>query len=201
MRRFGPGIILALLLATPSTVSAYAWIVEQWSSSESPDWKPSKIIVVALIEDPETRHRFEDKLVSQLRGRNITAVTSYPLVPNLLAPGSREEVLLKVAEQEIDGAFTIRLVPLEEKGEAAWSEEWKHQVETDVTIRALIESSLPLPKTKTKLYGVEVTLWGRLPAIRYWTGRSGAHKLKDLREGATDFIQDVIAILKDKRRI
>ena len=139
--------------------------------------------------------------MTQLRARNIGAAMSYPLVPDLLAPGSREEVLKKIDEQKIDGAVTFRLVPLGEKDEATWSGEWKQQVEGAGTLRSLIESSLPLPKKDSKLYGVEVTLWGGRPAERVWAGRSGIHKEKELREGATGFIQDLIVVLKDRSRI
>ena len=200
-RAFLGGLTLLLLLPAQPRAAGSPIIVEQWNSSGFTDWKPTKVIAVAIVDDRETRHRFEDKLVTQLRARNIVAATSYPLVPDLLAPGSREEVLKKIDEQKIDGAVTFRLVPLGEKDEAAWSGEWKQQVEGEGTLRSLVEASLPLPKTDSKLYGVEVTLWGRTPYKRVWAGRSGAHKLKELREGATDFIQDLIAVLKDRNRI
>jgi hypothetical protein len=195
------GLILLLFLPLQPRAAGAPIIVEQWNSTGFKDWKPTKIMAIAIVDDRETRHRFEEKLVTHLRARNFAATMSYPLVPDLLAPGSREEVLKKIDEQKIDAAITFRLVPLGEKDETAWSGEWKQQVEAAGTLRSLVEASLPLPKTDSKLYGVEVTLWGGRPAERVWAGRSGAHKLKELREGSTGFIQDVIAILRDKQRI
>ena len=197
------GIALGALLSTQASADSVPRIVEQWSSSESPDWKPTKVLAIAILDDQEIRHRFEDKLVSHLRARKIAAATSFSLVPDLANPGSREEILRRVDEQQIDGAVTFRLVPLE-KGEdaaAAWSEKWKGQVEAGGTLRALIEESLPFPKEKSKRYGVEVTLWGGPAPVRYWAGRSESHTVKELREGASGFVQDVIGILQDRQRI
>jgi hypothetical protein len=195
------GIALGALLSTLASADSMPRIVEQWNSSESPEWKPTKVLAIAILDDQEIRHRFEDKLVSHLRARKIAAETSFSLVPDLAHPGSREEVLQRVAEQQIDGAVTFRLVPLDKGEEAAWSEKWKGQIEAGGTLRALVEETLPFPKAKSKRYGVEVTLWGGPAPVRYWAGRSGPHPVKELREGASDFIQDVIAILQDRRRI
>jgi hypothetical protein len=197
------GIALGALLSTLASADSMPRIVEQWNSSESPEWKPTKVLAIAILDDQEIRHHFEDKLVSHLRARKIAAETSFSLVPDLAHLGSREEILRRVDEQQIDGAVTFRLVPLEkgEKAAAAWSEKWKAQIEGGGTLRALIEETLPFPKQKSKRYGVEVTLWGGPAPVRYWAGRSESHTVKELREGASGFVQDVIGILQDRQRI
>ncbi|HKB07487.1 MAG TPA: hypothetical protein VKF61_04310 [Candidatus Polarisedimenticolia bacterium] len=204
MKRSLPALIaLGALLSMQASAAPMPHIVEQWNSSQSPDWKPTKVLAIAILGDQEIRHRFEDKLVSHLRARKIAASTSFSLVPDLANPGSREEILRRVDEQQIDGAVTFRLVPLEkgEKAAAAWSEKWKEQVEAGGTLRELIEETLPFPKQKSKRYGVEVTLWGGPAPVRYWAGRTESHTVDELREGASGLVQDVIGILQDRQRI
>ena len=128
-------------------------------------------------------------------------MTSYSLVPDLLAPESREEILQRIEAQQIDAALSFRAVPLGKRNEAAWDADWKRETENAGTLRDLIQATLPVKATKSKLYGVEVTLWVNGTPALVWTGRSGAYKLDELREGAADFIRDVLDTLRDAHRI
>lgn len=202
MRRNWAGVVaLSLLSAASLTAAPSPGIVAEWSSPEAPAKEVGKVLVIAITDDREVRHRLEDKLVSHLRGRKISAVTSYPLVPDLMAPGSREEVLRRIAEERIEAAISFRVVPLEGRDEAAWDAEWRREAGEGGTLRDLLAATLPLKRVKSKEYGVEVTLWGPVTTSRSWTGRSGPHRLEDLRKGAAGFIQDVILTLIDARRI
>ncbi len=200
-RQWAWGLVLPLVAVILLGAAPPPRIVAEWSSPEAPGKQPGKVLVIAITDDREVRHRFEDKAVSHLRGRNVSAVTSYPLVPDLLAPGSREEVLRKLQEEQIDTGISFRVVPLEGRDEAAWDAEWKAEAEKGGTLRDLVSETLPVKKVKSKKYGVEVTLWGAGTPSRSWTGRSGPHTLEELREGAGYFIQDVILTLLDARRI
>ena len=202
MRRNWAGVLaLSLLSAAWLAAAPSPRIVAEWSSPEAPAKEVGKVLVIAITDDREVRHRFEDKLVTHLRGRKVSAVTSYPLVPDLMAPGSREEVLRRIAEERIEAAISFRVVPLEGRDEAAWDAGWRREAEEGGTLRDLLAATLPLKKVKSKEYGVEVTLWGPVTTSRSWTGRSGPHSLEELRKGAGDFIQDVILTLLDARRI
>jgi hypothetical protein len=201
MCRFAAAVVLALFAATQLGAALPPRIVAQWNSAEDAGKKSGKILAIGISEDRELRHRFEDNVVTHLRGKNIAAVTSYSLVPDLLAPGSREEILSRIEAQKIDAFLSFRAVPLETRDEAAWDAEWKSEVEGTGTLRDLIQSTLPLKATKSKLYGVEVALWANGTPARLWAGRSGTYKLEVLREGASDFIQDVIATLRYSKRI
>jgi hypothetical protein len=194
-------LVLSLLAAALLGAAPSPRIVAEWSSPEAPGKQPGKVLVIAITDDREVRHRFEDKLVSHLRGRKVSAVTSYPLVPDLLDPGSREEVLRRIEEDQIDAGISFRIVPLEGRDEAAWDAEWRREAEKGGTLRDLLAATLPLKQVKSKQYGVEVTLWVAGTPSRSWTGRSGPYTLKELRNGAGDFIQDVILTLLDARRI
>ena len=201
MRRLAASAVLALLAATLLRAAPPPRLVAQWNSPQDAGQKIQKILAIGITEDRELRHRFEDNVVTHLRGRDILAVTSYSLVPDLLAPGSREETLQRIEAQKIDAALSFRAVPLEKRDEAAWDADWKRETEGAGTLRDLIQATLPLKKTKSKLYGVEVTLWVNGTPARVWTGRSGAYKLDELRRGASDFIRDVIETLRYSHRI
>jgi len=203
MRHHGSGVLVLLLLSAALLGAAPPppRIVAEWNSPEAPGKEAGKVLVIAITDDREVRHRFEDKLVTHLRGRKVSAVTSYPLVPDLMAPGSREEVLRRIAEERIEAAISFRVVPLEGREEAAWDADWRREAGEGGTLRDLLAATLPLKKVKSKQYAVEVTLWGPVTTSRSWSGRSGPHRLEDLRKGAAGFIQDVILTLIDARRI
>jgi hypothetical protein len=201
MRRLAAAVVMTILAAMQLGAAPPPRIVAQWNSTEDPEKKFDKILAIGITDDREIRHRFEDKVVTHLRGRNIGAVTSYSLVPDLLAPGSREEILSRIEAQKIDAAISFRVVPLGKRDEAAWDAEWKKEVEGAGSLRDLIQSTLPLKATKSKLYGVEVALWSNETPVRFWAGRTGVYKLDELRDGTTDLIQDVLDTLKYVHRI
>ena len=58
-------------------------LVATWVNPDHAGLTLQKIAIVGISADREIRHRFEDKFVSHLRGRNHDAVTSYSLVPDL----------------------------------------------------------------------------------------------------------------------
>jgi hypothetical protein len=176
-------------------------IVAEWNAPENAGTKFQNILAIGITDDREVRHRFEDKLVSHLRARNVSAVTSYSMVPELTAPGSREEILRKIEELKIDAAVSFRVVPLENRAEADWDAEWKHEAEAGGTLRELIAATLPVKEVKSKKYGVEVTLWVVGTPGRLWTGRSGLHSREEMREGAGEFIHDVVQTLRYVHRI
>lgn len=196
MRRPVAIIVLALLVATLMGAAPPPRLVAQWSSPEDTGQRFHKIVAVGITDDRELRHRFEDKVVTLLRVQGIEAVTSYSLVPDLTAPVSREEMLQRIEALKIDAALSFRAVPLEKRDEATWGAEWQQESEGAGTLRDLIQATLPLKKTKSKLFGVEVTLWSIGTPPRVWSGRSGPHKLDELRKGASIFVQDVIGTLR-----
>jgi hypothetical protein len=201
IRRHAAKVVLALMAATLLGAAPPPQLVAQWSSPADTGQKVLKILAIGITDDRELRHRFEDNVVTHLRGKDILAVTSYSLVPDLKAPGSREEILQKIEAQKIDSALSFRAVPLEKSDEAAWDAAWMREAEGTGTLRELIQRSLPVKATKSKLYGVEVTLWVTGTPARLWSGRTGAYKLSDLRNGASALIEDVIDTLRYSHRI
>jgi hypothetical protein len=176
-------------------------IVAEWNSPQDTDTKFRNFLAIGISDDREVRHRFEDKLVSHLRGKDVSAVTSYSVVPDLLHPGSREEILKKIEELQIDAAISFRVIPLEDRAEADWDAQWRSEASAGGTLKDLVAATLPVKKVKSKKYGVEVTLWIVGSRGRLWTGRSGLHSRQELFKGAGDFIHDVVQTLQYYHRI
>ena len=202
MRRLAAIVVLALLVATlMGAAPPPPQLVAQWSSPADVGQMFHKIVAIGITDDRELRHRFEDKVVAFLRGKDVEAVTSYSLVPDLTAPVSREAILQQIEALKIDAALSFRAVPLGKRDEASWEAEWVRESEGTGTLRDLIQATLPLKATKSKLYGVEVTLLTLGTPPRLWSGRSGPHKMDELREGASGFILDVIGALQYSHKI
>jgi hypothetical protein len=171
-------------------------IRESWLS---PNYKGEfhKMIVIGISDDKAVRNHFEDKFVSHLRGKGIEGVTSHSLVADLQKIENRNQILDKIMEQEIDGAISVRVVPLKKGTEEAWHRAWAEGTEREDTLRMLIEETLPVEPSKAKLFGVEIAVWETKNSYRVWSGRSNGHKKKQLQEGAGDFIGYTLDALKD----
>ena len=105
-------VLVFLLLATVTGAAKPApSIVESWlSQAHTREFR--KLVVIGITDDQETRHHFEDKFVSHLRGRGIEAATSHSLVADLQRIEDRNAVLDRIMEQRIDAAISVRLIPL-----------------------------------------------------------------------------------------
>jgi len=163
--------------------------------------KFAKLLVLGISDDRETRHRFEDKLVTHLRSRGVEAITSYSIVDDLTKPADREQVLAVLAREKVEGALTARAVGMRESGEDAWAEGWSAWMDSPATIRDLVQQSIPVPKEKAKRYGVEITLWELRNGTRPWSARTSLYERKKLREAASGLMQDTIARLRELKFI
>jgi hypothetical protein len=108
----------------------------------------------------------------------------------------REQIIKSIEEQEIDGAISVRVVPLKGLDEAQWAASWKQEVQSDETLRNLIEESLPLSGQKAGKYGVEVALWDAKSGNRIWGGRTNPYTREQMKKGAADFVQFVMYALE-----
>jgi hypothetical protein len=172
--------------------------IEQAHVAPGPRVKYTKVLALGITDDRETRHRFEDKLVSHLRARGVGALTSYSFAENLIAPGDREEILGAIAGAGVDAVLTVRVVPLDKKGAAAWPAAWMAAVESPETIRELVARTLPVPDKPGKRLGVEITLWDLERRTRPWSARTSVASRDEIRQSAGSLMQatiDRLAIL------
>lgn len=171
-------------------------LVDRWAAPEIAQGKFQKLLVIGIAADIDARKRFENKFVSHLRGRQIEGVTSYSLVPDLTAIEDERAIVQAVRELGVDGAISVRVVPLKDTTESAWGEQWRAEVQTAGDLRAMIDASLPVTPGDSKQYGVEVALWETGGWTRIWGARTNPYTRKQMKAGAGAFVQDVMAALR-----
>jgi hypothetical protein len=193
-------VALALALTAAGAAAGPEYTLEDTRSLADPTSPPKKVLVVAMADDPKIRNRIEDKFVSHLRGRGIMATASHPIVPSLTKMEDREKVLAALAKEGVDGVMTVRAVSLTlDKGEKdRWAQNWQTWIESEQTVRQLVEQTLPLPKKKSSNYGIEFTLWGSA-GQKLWAARTGITARSDLKSGVSDLLQLTIDAMRDAR--
>ncbi len=198
MRRAG-WISLALaawcgLAAAESPVYQFA---DHRMNSEARPRRLQKIIVIAITDDREVRNRFEEKFVTHLKGKGFDALISHELVPDLTQPGDRQKILEALTRENVDGAITVRAVPLDGMDEKAWGAAWTAWVDAPSTVRELIQRTVPVPKKKAGRYGIEIALWDAEASRPLWAARTRGVSKGDLREGVGDLLRLTIEDLKE----
>jgi len=195
-RRFLLILVLALLLPgilpTPPTGAGELALAESWLNDGARPVELSRILVVAITTDPRIRHRFEDRFVSMLRGRNSDGTTSYSLVPDLRHIEHRQAIVDTLLSEKVQGVITVRLVPLGKETAPAWSAAWRSDLLKPSLVRTQIEESLAQMKPDAASYGVEVTLWSMQAGERLWAGRTNPDSARALGKGAGDLVYDIV---------
>jgi len=190
------GLGAVALSAGPVHVAGYR-LAEQWKDPTFPGREFAKLLVVGITSDQPTRHRFEDKFVTHLRGR-IDGVTSYSLVPDLGHVEDRAAIVTTLVTQAVDGVVSVRLVPLDTReARDAWPVTWLAGRGDETPFRNTIESALAQSGIPASRYGLEVDLWDMASRQRVFSGRTDPYSMKDLRKGAGDFMQSVLDALWD----
>lgn len=194
-------LVWLLLLATIVTLGTGASkhkLEDRWTNPDHKRREHKKLLVIAITEDREARGIFEDRFVSHLRGKSIQAVTSRTMAPDLtdIDASQREQIIKSIEEQQIDGAISVRAVPLKGQSEEEWAEAWKQEVRGGGTLRELIDASLPVETNKSKKYGVEVALWDTKSGDLIWGGRTNSYTRDQMKKGAADFVQFVMFALE-----
>jgi len=189
---------LLAVLAGPVLGAGYG-VTERWRDPSFTGSEFARLLVVGITTDSEVRHRFEDKLVTQLRARH-EALTSYSFVADLSKVRSPGEVAQQLVERDVAGILMVSLVPIaDEKALTDWAASWLDLRQTETTARASLEHALTRSQTAAPRYAVEVELWDTASRRRVWSGRTDAHKRKAWRDGASEMVQSVIAALREDR--
>lgn len=159
----------------------------------------TKVLVLGITEDPAVRRGFEDRFVSILKGRRVDGLPSWKVSEGLGEVPDKEKILLALTGSGIDAVLTVRPVPLgKDEPEETWATAWKASWEKPMTIRQLIDETLPLPEQKkVKRAGVEIAVWEVATRGRLWTGRTGVHSPRQIREAVPDLVQQTIDALMD----
>jgi hypothetical protein len=189
--------LLAVIVALGTGASKHR-IEDRWTNPDIERSEHKKLLVIAITEDRQSRGIFEDRFVSHLRGKRIECVTSRTMAPDLTSidESQREQIIKAIEDEEIDGAITVRAVPLKGQSEEEWAQAWKQEVRGGGTVRQLIEDSLPLTVKKSSKYGIEVAFWDAKTGNRIWGGRTNPYTPDQMKNGAADFVQFVMYALE-----
>lgn len=201
MKRRSLLAVAVALAAVTLTAANYPRLVETWSDTTHDKVSFKKLLVIAITDDPEARWSFENGFAGQLKRSGVDGVTSYSLAPDLAKTDNRRLILTRLMEEGIDGAISVRLVPLKDVKEDDWIATWRERRGASLTFRMLVEEALPITGKKAKKFGVEVDLWETTNGYRVWAGRSNGHSLKQLRKEAPDLVQVIMDELKLTGRI
>jgi hypothetical protein len=192
--------LLLIAVLTPSaSFGAGHKLVQTWVDTEHARVDYRNFLVIAITDDQSARHHFEDKFVSFLRGRKVDGMTSHSLVAELSKVEDRTQILDTLAEERVDSAITVRLVPLKGSSEEEWGSLWEESLRQDATVRMLIEDTLPVSPVRSRKYGVEVALWDTTTGGRVWAARSDVYKRKELESEAGNFVNMVMDELEESR--
>jgi hypothetical protein len=189
------GVVAVSLLMAVALAGGHR-LIERWKDTGRETRRFGKLLVVAITDDHEARRNFENKFVSHLRGIGVDGVTSHSLVAELHTV-EHEQAMLRILEDlKIDGAISVRAVPLKDLNEVEWGTAWREEVRAGGDLRTLIDETLPLAEQKAKRYGVEVALWDASSRDCIWAARTDSYKRKEMRDGAGEFVQFVMRALR-----
>lgn len=185
-------LLLPGILTTPPARAGEVVLADSWLNDQAKPVELGRVLVVAITTDTGIRHRFEDRFVSMLRGRNSDGTTSYSLVPDLRHIENRQAIVDTLLSLKVQGVITVRLVPLEKETAPAWSAAWRGQLLEPSLVRTQIEESLAQMEPDAKSYGVEVTLWSMEAGERLWAGRTNPDSARALGKGVGDLVYDIV---------
>jgi hypothetical protein len=189
----GPALLIALAVSLCGEVAGASdvGLVEAWRAPGAGGKPFKRILAAGLTADAPARRKFEDHFVTILRAREVACLTSYSIVPDLSNPGEPGKVTETLLGQQVDGAITVRLVPLEDATEEQWAAAWQMRLKLPVRARDYVEESLRNRPGDVSRFGVEVTLWEVATGERVWAGRIGENKIGKLRKAAASLVEDV----------
>jgi hypothetical protein len=186
-------ILLTAVVASPALAQEASLLTERWTPERIEARDYSTALVVGIARDDQARKNFENKMVSHLRGRDIESVSSYSIVDDLHRPGETSTILDDLLAKRVDAIITVRLIPAKEVIENAFVDVWNEGADSELRLRAYIQSALEGPAPKAKEFYVEIGLWEMVVSrSRVWAARTDAHKIKKLRKFSGEIIQDTI---------
>ncbi len=185
--------VLALCTAGAPTALAQApGLADRWKDAQAIRPALRKVLVVGITPDAHARRAFEDRFVSLLRGRDVEAITSYSIVPDLGAAQDPATVRDALLAQRVEGLITVRLTPLGDPKEEAWAAGWREAMTGPERAREYVETGLRAFDAKSSKFGVEVAFWSMDDGRRIWAGRFKGQSIKFLRGHASEMAQSVI---------
>jgi hypothetical protein len=199
MRFKGPALVVVVLLAAASLgADSLLRLADRRVDDTAAGVRLTNVLVVGISDDRDVRNRFEDRFVSNLRGRGVMASASHSIVPDLTDLEDRDRILEAIHAEGVDAVLTVRAIAIERHGESDWVAAWNAWAAAAATPRELIEASLPVSASKSKKLGIEFGLWDLRGPRRLWAARSDVVTRKQLDRGSEDLLLAAIGDLKDR---
>ena len=207
MRRPGARILGLLIIAGALLLSGCAatQIINQWSNPSYPTASFKRILVIGVSKQTSIRRTFEDEFVARLKAAGTDAVAGYEFIPE---DGQVEESRLARAVKQAgaDAVITTRLVRIERQAEYIprtygpygpygpypgfgfyrwYSSAWMGFYEP--------------PRLRFyDIYISETSLYDVSNDRLVWSGIAKTTKLDDIRSEIQEFVDVVIAALRER---
>lgn len=196
--RFTWIVAMLAILAHGGAVAGETPRIEDSMRADGEVHRCVRVLVLGITDDPALRRSFEDRFVSHLKGRRVDGLPSWKFAEGLGQAADKERILIALSESGVDAVLTVRPVPLGKDDEATWAPSWKAAWGRPMTIRQLIDETLPLPEPKkVKRAGAEIALWDVASRGRLWAGRTSVHSPREIRKAVADLVQQTIDALMD----
>lgn len=199
--RISQGQIVGLFMAATLLLSGCAatQIINQWSNPSYTAASFKRIMVIGVSKQSSIRRTFEDEFVAQLTAAGTAAVPGYEFIPE---DGQVEESRLAeaVKRADADAVITTRLVRVEREAEYIpgtygpypgfgfyrwYSSAWVGFYEP--------------PRLRFyDIYISETSLYDVGNDRLVWSGIAKTTKLNDIRSEIQEFVEVVIAALREK---
>src|SRR5262245_5882168 len=139
-------VAMAAILAYPCLAGAQGTPrIAERLRAEGAFSRCTKVLILGITQDAVVRREFEDRFVSILKGRGVAGLPSWKISEGLGAEADKEQILIALTGSGVDAVLTVRPVPLgKEEPEEAWASAWKTAWSQPMTIRQLIDQTLPL---------------------------------------------------------
>jgi len=195
-----------LLAVIGSTLLASCASTSLVSSDRNPDYSGpalKRVMVVGTTADPRARKAFEDEFVAKLTAAGVSAVPSYPLLPESGTTDAEE--LRKAAERAgVDGVLAARLVRVEES-EAAQQAQAFNFVDRSAGFYGYYSAATgpfdPTGVGQSDTLTIHFDLYSVAAARLAWSGKAATFPSTDVRQVAAGLAYTLIPALKNERLI
>jgi hypothetical protein len=105
---------LSILLLFFITSCASTKVVNEWKDPNVTTKKFSKILVIGVAKQPDTRRSYENEFVKQLQGKGVMAVASHQYIPRDKMQ-DKETIVKNIEGLGIDGVIITRMKSFTDK--------------------------------------------------------------------------------------
>jgi len=176
------------------------------SSERNPAYRGpalKRVMVVGATPDPRARKAFEDEFVAKLAAAGVSAVPSYPLIPE---SGTNDPAELRKAAESaaVDGVLAARLVRVEESETALQTFNFEDRATSFYGFYSTGSTTGAFDPTlggASNTITIHFDLYSVTAARLAWTGNAATFPSTDLTQLAAGLAYTLIPALKKEKLI